>query len=819
MPALEETLIQNITGISIRFPTFGPQEIDLFPAQTSDKPSNKRVALIYGPNGSGKSTIAQGFRDYAECVHPAPIELCPKGKNGFIKLSAGTKGDRFFIFDETYVDQHVKLRESGLGSIVLFGKQAQLEEEIRRVKEEISGIQKQIEELKTKQDQLEDKKSENSPSYWIGKIKQILREKSGWAETAGKLKGNKNSVSVNDTVIDNIINLKLSGDTKQSIPDEEEAKTRFSQFLTILKNAGSDLQAVGPEIQPISIPPDMEKDTEALLAVIPERPELTQRESALLKLFGFNGIASSKEYLSVPENTVCPTCLQEISEEHRKNTLQEINHILNREIEVLSQKLRRLEIPEIQSGAYLAYKIVNADLFNQLSDKIGKLNALIQKHNLFIGKKIADPFTAIQYDGIVQLVSTYKEVNVILVELEEARMSFNQVIDDREKTREKLLQLNEILAYYRIKNLYSIYLKQKNALNAVEEELESLNKQLDQCQKKHTDLDAQRRNFRIALDKINESLAYIFCAKDRLTLELRQDQQYHLLSRGQTVPPGKVSSGERNAIGLAYFFTEIAHDRDVEELYNREMFLVIDDPISSFDMENRIGILSFLRMKLDQVLFSCRTTKIVLMTHDSSVLFDLEKAFMEISEHLCGSKIYKKSDKNVVYTGYQLSCGKTETLQRNMDEYTQLLETIYYYAKDASLDSDLTIGNIMRRVLEAFSTFSYRKGITALTTDEEILSLLKNKDGSPNESVKQYIQNYMHRLILNGESHSEERIHGAPEKMFWWSQWSTEEKQRTAKVILCFMYKINKGHILSHLSNEKDAAKNIDRWWEEISSW
>lgn len=818
---MEETLIQNITGISIRFPTLGLQEIELFPEKNSEKPSNRRVALIYGPNGSGKSTIAQGFRDYAESVHPASIELCPKGENGFIKLSADAKEDRFFVFDEKYVDQHVKLRKSGLGSIVLFGKQAQLEEEIRKVNEEISGLQKQIGELMTKQDHLEDKKGEDSPSHWIGEIKQILKEKNGWAEIAGKLRGNKNSVTVSDVVIDNIINLKSFDGKGRSIPDEEEARAGFTQLLAIFRSTGSDLQTVGPEIRPISISPDVEKDAEALLAVIPQRPELTQRESALLKLFGFNGITSSKDYLSVPEHAVCPICLREISEEHRKKSLQEISHILNREIEILRQKLRRLEIPEIHPDTYLTYKPVNPTLFDRLSDKIGVLNGQVQKHNRIIEKKIADPLTAIQYDEFDQLTSAYQEVNVVLKELENARISFNQVITDREETRKKLLQLNDILAYYRIRGLYSIYSRQKNALDAIKEELKQLNEQLKQCQKIHTDLDAQRRNFRIALDKINEALAYIFCAKDRLTLELEQgqEQQYRLLSHGQTVPPGKVSSGERNAIGLAYFFTEIAHDREVEELYNKEMFLVIDDPVSSFDMENRIGILSFLRMKLDQVLSSCKTTKVVLMTHDSSVLFDLEKAFLEISQRLCGKWVRDRKDKNAVYTGYRLSHGKTEKLPDNMDEYSQLLKTVYLYARDMPSESDLTIGNVIRRVLEAFSTFSYRKGITALTTDKEILNLLKNKDGSSNEAVKQYIQNYMHRLILNGESHSEERIHGAPEKMFWWNQWSPGEKQRTAKVILCFMYKINERHILSHLSDEKDAAKEIDRWWEEISSW
>ena len=65
----------------------------------------------------------------------------------------------------------------------------------------------------------------------------------------------------------------------------------------------------------------------------------------------------------------------------------------------------------------------------------------------------------------------------------------------------------------------------------------------------------------------------------------------------------------------------------------------------------------------------------------------------------------------------------------------------------------------------------------------------------------------MYRLVLNGESHFKEAVQGAPEMSFW-VHLSTAEKQRTAKDILCFIYKLNELHILMHLPDAKPDLDN-----------
>ena len=67
-------------------------------------------------------------------------------------------------------------------------------------------------------------------------------------------------------------------------------------------------------------------------------------------------------------------------------------------------------------------------------------------------------------------------------------------------------------------------------------------------------------------------------------------------------------------------------------------------------------------------------------------------------------------------------------------------------------------------------------------------------------------------LVLNTESHLQEAVQGAPEMSFF-SHLTVEEKQRTARDVLCFMYCVNPAHVLAHLPN---ARKELDNWMASI---
>ena len=117
----------------------------------------------------------------------------------------------------------------------------------------------------------------------------------------------------------------------------------------------------------------------------------------------------------------------------------------------------------------------------------------------------------------------------------------------------------------------------------------------------------------------------------------------------------------------------------------------------------------------------------------------------------------------------------------------------------------------MRQMLEAFSTFQYKKGFDDISTDQSILALL------PEDVYKTYFENLMYRLILNNGSHRLEQTQSMSD-MYFFTVISDSEKQRTAKEILCFIYLLNKKHLLSHFEGCTDIESNLQHWCNDIKN-
>ncbi|MCR4687455.1 MAG: hypothetical protein K5659_07785, partial [Lachnospiraceae bacterium] len=142
-------------------------------------------------------------------------------------------------------------------------------------------------------------------------------------------------------------------------------------------------------------------------------------------------------------------------------------------------------------------------------------------------------------------------------------------------------------------------------------------------------------------------------------------------------------------------------------------------------------------------------------------------------------------------------------------EYTELIKIIYNFAIGNAEEYDMVIGNIMRQMLEAFSTFQYKKGIVEVSTDQNILA------GLPLKEYREYFENLMYRLILHNGSHRLDQTKAMSDYNFF-TVISKEEKQRTAKEILCFIYLLNKQHLIAHLDGCDNAETNLSAWCEDI---
>ena len=790
------TMIESLSGICIRSPYFsGNPQLEFFP-HNNRLNRTKRAAVMFGPNGSGKSTIAKGFREYVDTVNPRSVEIELMNGSNILSMSPDARPKKIFIFDETYIDRSVKIRSSGLDAIVLFGEQVQLEQQIQSIDSELDLLRVQLQQQEELNKKYADPKDDASPQFWISTITKLLKTPGGWSETLGmKINGRKTNAPVSEAEIDRIGLL---------APQKTEAATRteFEEAFSVFTSISGDSKIISTGIRTLSVDADLEEKTASMLARVLHRPELTDRETELLDLFGVKVIGEAKSFLIDPANRLCPVCLQPVSSDYREDMVGRIEGILNREVQEYRQILQRFLLSEIPEAAYDGYRGIDEDIHTQIVECIRNVNIAISAHNHCVKAKYDDPFESMNYDHSIGLLDTFKALNSALSKLESARQSYNNVIEHRKSAKAALQRLLDDLANYQIAETYASLCRQRAAQQDGINTSRRLNDHISELECERNRLDSRRKNYQIAVDQINQSLEYIFYANGRLVLELGEDQFYHLRSRGQSVKPEQISCGERNALALSYFFTEVARNTDARNLYRDEVLLVIDDPVSSFDMENRIGILSFLRYKLSQILTCCPTTKLLLMTHDIRVLLDVDKALKEILDHnRRDHSLFRLHNKQLVefLDGHQ---GK-------YNEYTALVHQVYAYAKNPDPSQDLVIGNMMRRVLEAFSSFSYKTGIAEISTNSDILALL------PDDSTRMYFQNSMYRLVLHGESHFEEAVRAAPETTFF-SSLSDAEKQRTAKDILCFIYQLNKLHLLKHLPN--GAQADLETWITSIQS-
>ena len=142
---------------------------------------------------------------------------------------------------------------------------------------------------------------------------------------------------------------------------------------------------------------------------------------------------------------------------------------------------------------------------------------------------------------------------------------------------------------------------------------------------------------------------------------------------------------------------------------------------------------------------------------------------------------------------------------KSINEYRDLLHMIFNYAMGNIEGLDLAIGNSMRRALEAFSTFIYGTGIAEVSFDPKVIKSLGNHS--------RYFENLMYRLVLHGESHFETRVYAMQGDLSFYRFISEEEKQRTCKEVLCFMYCLSPDHIESHIP---DAIHEIQKWMADI---
>lgn len=794
-------MLKEISGIEICGANFKkPTDLNLFDPIDGKKIKTIKGALFYGRNGSGKSTIARGFRQIAGEVLPtiSRATIFDKDHNPII-LSKDERKD-IFVFDEEYVDKNVKLQEDHLETIVMLGEQVDLSKKIKVAKEECNAAKTLLDAQARVCSEYNDRQNIKCPQYYLLKLRWALQGDDSWAGRDKEIRNGRQNTGVRDDTYKQFLNITPLKPRSELILDFK----RVQQDLEAARAGASIIEQPVPQI------PDKynlydELEIGKLLSQKIERPEFSEREQFLLKLVrqkGIHVLTERKELLERPETKSCPYCLQELTPGYKDDLIQSIEKILNETVEDHRKILREKIWGEMYIDLFPFEKL---DGFSTCKELIMQIDEAIKSNNNLLQQKIDNPYEPISTET-VSIHFLLSQLTAALANLENTRIAYNKKAKSTDPFLKELTRINSEIAHYDIIDLARQYDKQCEESKTEKARYESLKADYLLKEKAVQALEAQRSSVTVAIDVMNNYMKYIFFEEDRLRIEY-DDGVYRLLSHGQKVKPREVSVGERNIIGLCYFFTSILKGKEEKDAYNDEYLIIVDDPISSYDMENRIGILSFLKYELSAFLEGNTETRVLVMTHDLMTFYDVHKILEEIIEK-CKQQWntgqikfnrFELRDEEIIHFQY-----------KSRHEYSELIQTIYRFGLGQAGDQTIVIGNIMRQVLEAFATFEFKKGIDKVSTDDDILSLLGCQE------FKVYFKNLMYRLVLHGGSHKEEYVKSMNDLNFF-TLISEKEKERTAKDILCFIYRLNKPHLLAHLKDvDPDAESKLNLWCQDI---
>lgn len=795
-------MFKDITTIKMSGANFDSlTSFDFFNPHDGNKVKTIKGALLYGRNGTGKSTIARAFRKIAEGNAPVITSATFYDDTDHSVTLTEEEKKHIFIFDEDYVDKNVRLQQDHLETIVMLGEAADLTEKIEKAGAERDIAKTAYEQQDAVYKEYCDVSNIRSPKHHINLLGNALRGDDNWAGRDREINNGRQNTGVKDDTYKKFVALKPAKPKTELIADY---KSKLKE-LEAAKTGDSTIDIKVPSI-PDSYGTYDDETVQLLLAEKIEKPELSEREKKLFELLQDGRGNELSQRLTVfrkKETVECPYCFQSVTPEQKEVLVESIEKVLSKAVESHQKALR---------GHVFNQIIIELNPYEKFGDYqtcvnlIAKINAAIQENNDNLQEKIENSYEPIKVEATSVKILIASLITSLEI-LEEERVEYNKAAKKTDPIIKELNKINSEIAHYDVADLAVQLVKQQDEHAAAEKLYEKLKATYGAKKRVIDELQAQKEKAWIAVDAINACMKYIFFADDRLKIEY-VDGAYRLLSHGKSVKPCDVSVGERNIIGLSYFFTSILEGQEEKDAYGKEYLLVIDDPVSSYDTENRIGILSFLKYKLSVFLEGNPNTKALVMTHDLMTFYDVHKVLEEIVD-VCKQKGYSQGPK---FNRFEMRDGGLKPFSYNTrQEYTEIMKTVYTYASGQSDEYGLVIGNMMRQALEAFSTFEYKKGIEAVSTDAQILGLL------PEPEFISYYKNLMYRLVLHGGSHKEEQIKAMKDFQFF-SLISETEKKRTAKDVLCFIYLLNKRHLLEHLKDSGNVETELQSWCQDIKT-
>lgn len=727
------------------------QDFDLF---ESGGGNPHRVSVVFGHNGSGKSTIAREISSIAKGEDTGYLYDSIKGQ---LSLSENER-NRVRVFNEDYIRDKVLLEEDGLQTIVMLGDQADAKVKIAKIDEQIESASKDIETLENRKSALEE-----GPSS-IGQLESDAKDaikNGGWSSRGQSIKHLGSKMSLTAARWSSILK---STTTEPRNKVERQYQAKFE----IYQKAQASDSLIGVKLNHVSFTAEEEAELTNLLKRTLDKPVLSDREQRILALVrgGYQHLVEeAREMFSSDETTVCPMCQQDVSPEYKESLEASIVKVLSKEADEYKAQLQAVSLPSIREEE--VPEQVSGDARAAYATACAKAEKLVQQYSALIKERTANLYIPLNetprglLDAVLKLNNAVSAINA---EID----SINEAFRNREKMEDELLKLSDIIARIDAQDKIKLVNKAISDLEDIKERLCERQSERERLQSEKAVQEARLKQVSIAAGVINRYLAGVYFDDKRFRL-IPSGDKYAVQSRGKPVRPTDISTGERNVLALCYFFSEGGKNKRKGAEDADSQYIVLDDPVSSFDMENRVGICSLIRERAAHILGSNPDSRITVFTHDAGVVSELKHTFDDVA---------LSTGKTFAIDYLDLTRNGTKQHSIKLPEYTALLFRAYEFASSQNEDQreSLVIGNILRRILEGYGSFNYGMGMAEISRDTELCKRF-GADLTP------MLESVMYRLELNDESHMQERMSSLNPPLNF-SRYSYDEKRACAQCVL-----------------------------------
>lgn len=447
-------MIEQIKGIKINGRCFQTDtNLTFFPNP------NNRISIVYGKNGSGKSTLSEGIA----CIpnngfSDGVVATLFNNEGSFID---STDNAPLFVFNEKYIDENVKINDDGLGTIILFGNQVDLQSDIDKVAVTVEFLTKEYEAIDLDYANYDDLRNPLNPLYHWARIGAILKQAGGWAETDSKIKGNRRNSSVTDEIIKEICNLNVKESSSALQKSFEEKQSLLSKISEISSTYPEEIKTISHRIE-------FEKNIIELLAKQIEEPVLSDREKLILETIqsgGQRNVENARNSFTDNNVKVCPYCYQTVSETYKASLVISINKVLNKDVDEHKKALTEIGFPVVEVDIE-KYESIDKALVKTTCEQIKKCQELIDKYRALLREKENNVYTPIVITEL-GLTDEILKLNRFLSDLNKKRIEFNIAATKKRSITNDLVYLNKQIAHLQIEQVYKDYQKQRKKKDGV----------------------------------------------------------------------------------------------------------------------------------------------------------------------------------------------------------------------------------------------------------------------------------------------------------------------------------------------------------------